>query len=224
MQQPDIAGFTSTFASHGALTITNLLPEELAASAEQELESLNWVLQVKDYSQTSRLEIPVADIPNRDNLVSVLYDRKHDIDLDNLFYIRLAVAQEELVSPGLQQMVGFLNSPNFVQTCAQIVQMPDLTHTWLEATCYDKACFLANHRDDHHPDNRVALVLNLTRTWKLDWGGLLLLENQPDAPPLIVPPHWNSLSLFRIPVNHTVTPVSQAASERRYSITGWLRS
>jgi Rps23 Pro-64 3,4-dihydroxylase Tpa1-like proline 4-hydroxylase len=223
MQQPDIAGFANAFASNGVLTIRNLLPEALATSVEQELAALDWVLQVKDYGQASRLEIPLSDIANRDNLVAVLYDRKHDIDLDKLFYIRLAAAYEDLKSDALVRTTEFLNSENFIQACRQIVQMPDITHTWLEATCYDKGCFLANHRDDHHADNRVALVLNLTRTWKLDWGGLLMLETRPDAQPVIVPPLWNSLSLFRIPVNHTVTAVSQAATEHRYSLTGWLR-
>ncbi len=222
-QQPDISAYANTFAQHGALTLSNLLPEDLVKALQDDFDNLDWVLQVKDYSQSHRLEVPVKDIKNRNNLIEVLYSHQHTIDLNNLFYIRLAVASEDLQTDALNQASKFFNSDNFINTCKNIVKMPDITQTWLEATCYDKGCFLGNHRDDHHPDNRVAFVYNLSRNWKIDWGGLLMIENTPGQQPLIVPPMTNSLSMFRIPVNHTVTSVSQAATEHRYSITGWLR-
>lgn len=223
MNQPNVVAFANGFAQNGVLTMDNILPEDMALSVQNSFNDLNWVLQVKDYSQTKRLEVPLIDIKNRSNLIDVLYDRKHDIDLDNLFYIRLAVPEEQFTEGPLAQVKDFLNSENFINSCRSIVGMEDINRVWLEATCYDKGCFLGNHRDDHHPDNRVAIVLNLTRTWKIDWGGLLLLEAVQGQQPILIPPRWNSLSLFRIPVNHSVTSVTQAATEHRYSITGWLR-
>ena len=222
-QQAGLTDFANAFAQNGAITMNNILPEELAKSLHDEFNHLNWVLQVEDYSHTDQLQIPLGQISNRDNLVEVLYDREHGLDLNNLFFIRLAVATEDLKSESLIQVREFLNSENFIHSCRVIVGMEDINHAWIEATCYDKGCFLGSHFDDHHPDNRVAFVLNLTRNWKLDWGGLLLLETSPDRQPVIIPPLWNSLSMFRIPVNHTVTSVAQSATEHRYSITGWLR-
>jgi Rps23 Pro-64 3,4-dihydroxylase Tpa1-like proline 4-hydroxylase len=45
----------------------------------------------------------------------------------------------------------------------------------------------------------------------------------PDAPPVIVPPAWNSLNIFTVPHDHLVSAVSPAATAKRYSLTGWLR-
>ena len=223
MQQPDINAFAQMFAQYGVLSLDNLLPAELVDNLYEEFATLDWQLQIKDYSQTTQFELPLSEVPNRDNLIEVLYSKKHDIDLNDLFYIRLAVDHDNLTSKNMMQVTEFLNGENFINTCRKIVGMDDINRSWLEATCYDKGCFLGNHRDDHHPDNRVALILNLTRNWKTDWGGLLMIETIPNSQPTIIPPKWNSLSLMRIPVNHTVTCVNQAASEHRYSITGWLR-
>ena len=189
--QANISAFSNMFAQNGAITLNNILPEELASGIEKEFFDMDWVVQVKDYSQTKRFEVPLKDIPNKDNLVGLLYSVKHDIDLDNLFYIRLAVDPGEFHSENMLRAVEFLNSEDFIGKCQQIVGISDIGRVWLEATCYSKGCFLGNHRDDHHPDNRVAFVLNLTRHWKLDWGGLLLLEAVPNSPPIIVPPVWN---------------------------------
>ena len=223
MQQPQLDQFASVYSQNGVVTMANILPENLANDLGAAFEELDWVLEIKDYSQNESLEVPIDQVKNRNNLVEVLYDRKHDINLDDLFYIRLVVAAEHLTFEPFKQVMDFLNSDGFIESCKSITGALDITHAWIEATCYDKGCFLGNHRDDHHPGNRVALVLNMAREWKLDWGGLLLIENRPDNPPIILPPLWNSLTLVRVPVNHTVSGVTQAATEHRYSLTGWLR-
>lgn len=219
----DPGRFAGAFAQHGIVSMANILPEDLADRMYGEFGEVDWILQIKDYTLASCLEIPLSEVPNPDNLVEVLYSRKHELDLDKLFYIRLVAPADTLKTGALKQIIAFLNSAQFISSCRAIVGMDDINRAWVEATCYDKACFLGAHMDDHHPDNRVAFVLNLTRVWKLDWGGLLLLQNDPGNPPLLLPPAWNSLTLFRIPVNHTVTSVAQHAQGHRYSITGWLR-
>ncbi len=35
-------------------------------------------------------------------------------------------------------------------------------------------------------------------------------------------PHWNALSLFKVPQAHSVSLVSPWAGEPRYAITGWF--
>jgi len=215
--------FASNFDRNGILTMANILPGDLANSMYEEFDKVTWILEIKDYSQRESLAIPLSEVTNSDNLVEVLYSRKHHIDLNDLFFIRLTASAADLKTKSLKQIVDFLNSDRFIGSCRAIVGMDDINRAWVEATCYDKGCFLGTHLDDHHPDNRVAFVLNLTRNWRLDWGGLLLLQKTPGTQPLLLPPLWNSLTLFRVPVSHTVTSVAQHAKERRYSITGWLR-
>lgn len=222
--QLNVPVLANAYSQVGAITIQNAFQEDVATALQNELSSLNWVLQIKDYTDTSRLEIPLSEIQNRDNLIDVLYTRKHGIDLNKLFYVRLAVDnQDHLKSGQIGKFYEFMHSDEFIHPIRQIIGKPEIENVWMEATCYDKGCFLGTHSDDHHPDNRVAFVFNLTKIWKPDWGALLLLSPNPQAQPLIIPPLWNSLSMFNVPVQHTLTCVSAAATEHRYSITGWLR-
>ncbi len=223
MTQPDISAFSQAFSQNGLLTLQNILPEELALRVADEFNSLEWKLQIKDYTQEAQLDIPLSEVTNRDNLIDVIYSKKHSLDLSQLFYIRLVVDSEFLITDAMQQVIHFLNSEGMLTQIKAITGIPDINQTWLEATCYDKGCFLGNHKDDHHPDNRLAFVLNFTRNWKTDWGGLLLLEKDPNSQPLLIPPIWNSLTIFKVPIQHTVTAVTQAATEHRYSVTGWFR-
>ena len=132
----------------------------------------------------------------------------------------MSILTENSVLKSLTDLIG---SESFLDKIRMISSRQDIQTSWIEATCYDKNCFLGAHRDDHHPDNKIAFVLNLTREWKLDWGGLLMLQLREHQPPVIVPPTWNSLSMFNVPVDHTVSCVSPHATGRRYSLTGWFR-
>ncbi len=218
----DIRSFTAQFARTGAAVIPNILRPDTAQRAHRALCGLPWRIEVSDYSQTGKLRVPLpGDLP-RNHLIGILDRTPHEIDPERLFFMRLACAREEFDDPMLSGLADFLDSEAFLGTARTLVGMPDLTHAFVEATAYDRGCFLGGHRDDHHPGNRVAFVLNLTPQWQLDWGGLLLLRAN-DGPPAIVPPVWNSLAMFRVPVDHLVSSVSFAAAGRRYSLTGWLR-
>jgi len=92
-----------------------------------------------------------------------------------------------------------------------------------QVTAYKPGDFLTVH-DDAAPrtSRRAAYVLNLTKDWRPDWGGLLIFH---DAHELAAwPPSFNTLNLFRIPQPHSVSAVVSSAPRPRYSISGWLRS
>lgn len=221
--QSAIKVFAQSYSQHGVLTMNNVLPGDLANNLWKELNSINWVVQVGD-CKSNQLHVPLSEVSNKDNVVDVLYSTNHELDMNDLFYIRLAAVFGDMPSDSMRQVSEFLNGVNFINTCKNITGIHDISRSWYSATCYDKGCFLGDHRDDHNPVNRVAFVLNLTRKWKIDWGGFLLIGGNSNGPPRIIPPIWNSITLFRIPVDHSVTCVSQAATERRYAISGWLRS
>lgn len=90
-----------------------------------------------------------------------------------------------------------------------------------QGTLYGPGDFLTEHDDAVAGKNRrAAYVMNLTRAWKPDWGGLLLFPDDSVA----WAPAWNSLSLFAVPRRHLVSLVAPFAGASRLSVTGWLRA
>jgi Rps23 Pro-64 3,4-dihydroxylase Tpa1-like proline 4-hydroxylase len=66
-------------------------------------------------------------------------------------------------------------------------------------------------------------VLNLTRRWQADWGGLLQFVDAAGEITDTWLPRFNTMALFRVPVRHTVSYVAPFANEPRLAITGWFR-
>ena len=94
-----------------------------------------------------------------------------------------------------------------------------------QATAYSPGDFLTGHDDRFPGKNRhAAYVLGLTPTWRVEWGGLLIMHGEEGEPSFAYPPLMNVLTLFRVGQMHSVSEVTRSAAYRRYAITGWLRS
>ncbi len=129
--------------------------------------------------------------------------------------------------PGLllHRVLEFLNSPEVLQFMRMLTGAPQIMRIDAQATRYQAGQFLRTHNDEHSGEGRLfAYVINLTRRWQADWGGLLQFVDDGGAVFDTFMPHWNSLSLFRVPVKHTVSTVNAWAEVPRYAITGWLLS
>ena len=123
----------------------------------------------------------------------------------------------------LHAILDFLNSEEFIAFARWLVNDPKITHVSAQATRYRPGHFLTRHQDkDPHEDRAYAYVINLTKNWHADWGGLLQFENDAGDVTQTFTPHWNSLSLFKVPQSHIVSLVSPFAIEDRLAITGWL--
>ena len=225
MLNPDlnINVLSQAYAQNRLIVIRNILLGEVALELQQALEGLDWFLEIKDRNEANILRIPLADVKTPDSLLAVLDNSEHPLDRNQLFFMRLCANVGEFNNKYLGDFADYLNTEEFLAPIRKIVGKPEVRHVWVEATRYDRCCFLGTHRDDHHPDNLVAFVLNLTQTWRIDWGGLLMYMKSEKTPPIILPPIWNSLSLFDVPVDHLVSSVSPAATGSRLSLTGWLR-
>jgi Rps23 Pro-64 3,4-dihydroxylase Tpa1-like proline 4-hydroxylase len=92
------------------------------------------------------------------------------------------------------------------------------------ATAYGPGDFLTGHDDDVAGKNRLAAyVYGLTKGWRIEWGGLLLFHGPHERTVEGLAPRFNTLDLFSVPRQHSVTLVTPAAPHRRYTVTGWLR-
>lgn len=93
-----------------------------------------------------------------------------------------------------------------------------------QATLYDPGNFLTMH-DDQSYDGRTRLyayVLNFSRDWHADWGGLLQFHGAGEDLDESFVPHFNTMSFFAVPTRHSVSMVTAFAGSPRLAITGWL--
>ena len=122
----------------------------------------------------------------------------------------------------LHSVVPFFNGPQFLEFIRWFGNDPAINMVGAQATRYRPGQFLRLH-DDRHADEgrRFAYVLNLSREWEADWGGLLQFVDTRGSVVDTFVPRFNSLSLFKVPAGHIVTLVAPWAREPRLSITGW---
>ena len=128
--------------------------------------------------------------------------------------------------PGLllHQVVEFLNSPALIDFAQQVTGDNRICKTDVHATCYRAGDFLTTHTDLHQGDGRLyAFVLGLTQVWQADWGGLLLFLDDAGAVIDAYVPAFNNLTLFAVPIAHSVSMVMPQVVVGRYSLTGWFR-
>ena len=125
----------------------------------------------------------------------------------------------------LHAVVDFLNSPQFLDFARQLTGDPAIRMVSAIGVRYRAGHFLRAHNDLANDENRAfAYVINLSRQWSPDWGGLLhFLDPEQRRVVDTFTPLWNSLSLFRVPQPHVVSLVAPWAGSPRYSITGWFR-
>lgn len=124
----------------------------------------------------------------------------------------------------LHRVLDFFNTPDYLSFARKLTQTPSLRRIDAQATRYRAGHFLKAH-DDHSAveQRRFAYVLNLTRNWSADRGGLLQLLDSEGRVTHTLMPLFNSLSVFRVPQMHCVSAVAPYAKGERLAITGWLQ-
>ena len=91
-----------------------------------------------------------------------------------------------------------------------------------DATRYLPGHFLTTHNDGRKHGKRVlAVVLNLSQ-WHIDWGGLMLFHGAYGAAHCAWTPAFNTINLFSVPQNHSVTMVTPLARAPRLTVSGWF--
>lgn len=123
----------------------------------------------------------------------------------------------------LHRLLEYLNAEPFLRFARQLTGVPELRRANAQATCYLPGDFLKYHTDaDSNEGRRFAYVINMTRDWQADWGGLLQFLDDDGGVIETFLPRWNSLSVFRVPTAHCVSQVTGWARTPRLAITGWF--
>jgi Rps23 Pro-64 3,4-dihydroxylase Tpa1-like proline 4-hydroxylase len=123
----------------------------------------------------------------------------------------------------LQKFLDFMGSDELFDFIRAVSGDQLFNRVDCHACCYEPGHFLKEHVDaSPFEQRRMAYVFNFSKEWNADFGGLThFLDDDHQITDTFIP-QFNSLVLFKVPVNHSVSMVANYAPHRRYSITGWL--
>jgi Rps23 Pro-64 3,4-dihydroxylase Tpa1-like proline 4-hydroxylase len=126
----------------------------------------------------------------------------------------------------LYRLAHAINQPGFLEQMRRLTGSADSRRLSVMAARYRAGHFLTLHDDIHETERReVAYVLNLTKDWRPEWGGLLHIVGEDRKTVLkTVTPEFNTMVLMRPPTWHFVSQVASYAPAPRYTVTGWMLS
>lgn len=126
----------------------------------------------------------------------------------------------------LYRLAHRLNQPDFLDFARRLTGRAEIRRLSVMAARYRPGHFLTLHDDIHETERReVAYVLNLTRDWRPEWGGLLhIVEDDRKTIRRTIVPEFNAMVLMRPPTWHFVSQVASYARAPRYTVTGWMLS
>jgi len=225
----DVAAVRSEFAARGRARVRDFLDADAAEELHRCLrERVPWKLAYSENSVNVLADAtndPGAAPP--DDLVQKI----HALARTGFQYLYrsypmvtayLSGANPELP---LNATLEWLNAPETLSFIRDVTGISTIRKGDAQATLYGPGNFLTLHDDTGAPKElrRVAYVLNLTRRWQADWGGLLQFVDAAGEITDTWLPTFNTMALFRVPVRHTVSYVAPFANEPRLAITGWFR-
>lgn len=227
----DIAGTRATLQRLGRVQLRDYLQPDAAVTLERcLLQDVPWNLGLRENDETRTVraeELATLDAPAQAALLDRIQQAargKYAFAYENYMMV---TAYKRGDDPGLllHRLLEFLNSPVHLEFLHALTGDTRIRRVNAQATRYRPGHFLKQHNDSHASDGYLyAHVLNLTRDWVADWGGLLQFIDARGAVEQTFMPHFNSLSIFRVPTDHVVSLVAPWAERPRMAITGWYQS
>ncbi len=144
----------------------------------------------------------------------------------NIFRVIDSFRAREFPAHLLYTVAEAMHAPEHLAFVRRLTGRSNVQRMDVIAARYLSGHFLTLHDDIVEAEGReVAYVLNLTRAWRPEWGGLLHIADagQHDVVQTFTP-EFNSMVLFRPPLWHFVSQVASYAQHPRYTLTGWMLS
>ena len=227
--------FRATFEAEGMVRIPGILTEAAAAALYQALlRDIPWRLSFvdpdRDGKEAYRALPPeeFAALSADDKAALSEKIRRQSVAgyqyLYNSWDLLKAMRAGKTGGTFVGKLLDFLGSENFFDFLHRVTGNDDFNRIDGHATRYMPGHFLKEHVDASPYEKRhVAYVLSMTPDWQVDWGGLLhFFDSKTQQVTRTLVPDFNSLTLFRVPVAHCVSTVSNFATGPRLSVTGWL--
>jgi len=229
----DLAACQQTLQHHGWVVITDALRANVADLLRQTLTTnMPWSLAYKDSTGVSR-KIWAEDLAQMSagqiaSCAQQAIERARQGEFSFLYHTYMMIsAYQQRRNPelaALHKLTEALNQPPWLNFMRELADDPAIIKTSAQATRYTAGQFLTTHNDSAEGELRyLAYVIQLTRDWHADWGGLLQFMDDKRRITDTVTPQYNSIALFKTPRLHCVSPVASYAAGERLTITGWLR-
>lgn len=225
----DVAALRAGFAARRRLHIPGVLDPDSAGAVAAAMEAFDgWKVSVSAGGEAFELPLSnrAAAEPGKQGWID---GARVDGTEPRMQYIfdtrRLDLEPEDAPRDAVSAVLPFLNGPDFLAFVRAVTGDDRIDFADAQATRYRPGHVLTGHDDAAEGKNRLyAYVLNLTRAWRPDWGGVLTFEGVDGHIEEGFAPAFNALNLFAVPMRHAVTQVAGFAPRDRLSITGWLRS
>ncbi|WP_457428035.1 2OG-Fe(II) oxygenase [Roseateles sp. P5_E7] len=222
----DLGALSAQFGRDRRLLIRDFFAPDVADALARAVEAIDWSLGYRDRGGDRRLtgdQLRSLDESQRGHLSEgILEVARHEFQF-SFFTESLADAMLRGETGLLARFIRYMADDAFLSVMRTITGVQEVNRVYAQATMYAPGSFLLAH-DDHVDveDRRIAYVINLTRQWRPDWGGLLNFSERDGSVTDSFFPHFNSLSLFAVPQTHFVSYVPPFAQGERNAITGWL--
>jgi Rps23 Pro-64 3,4-dihydroxylase Tpa1-like proline 4-hydroxylase len=227
----DTAVYAAEFAASGRVHIPNLLRDGDARRLRQALlERLPWHLLV---IHGEHRQLPLAQWE------AIPPEHRQKMEEQFAAGARMGFSARYLTShlsndgesyalpdPELGALVRFLNGDAFLSFARAVTGDAAITLTDVHASHYRPGDFLHRHDDRLKPEDGIrsaAYILNLTPTWRAEWGGLLNFLRDDGHIDGAFTPVWNALNFLKVPQMHFVGTVAPFVIEPRLSVSGWVR-
>lgn len=228
----DVDHWASALRTHGRVQIDDFLQPDAATLLHDCLrDEVPWTLALRDADGARTIAAADYAAMPADALQALLHDTAigsrdgaFRFAYDSYMMVRAYTEgrDPELV---LHRVLEFLNSPMHLDFCRALSGDARIRRVNAQATRYQPGHFLRQHSDIDTKEGRLyAYVINLSRDWQADWGGLLQFIDRNGRVVDTFLPRWNTLSLFAVPADHVVSLVAPYASADRLAITGWWQS
>jgi SM-20-related protein len=222
----DLSELRAQFGRDRRLLIRDFFVPEVTDALARAVEAIDWSLCYRDLQGDRRLtgeQLRSLDASQRAHLVDGIVDVACRQFQFSFYTESLAEALQRGDAGLLARFIRYMADDAFLNVMRDITGVREVNRVYAQATMYAPGSFLLAHDDHVDVENRkLAYVINLTRQWRPDWGGLLSFSRPDGTVADSYFPHFNSLSLFAVPQTHFVSYVPPFARGQRQAITGWL--
>ncbi|MHB9879959.1 2OG-Fe(II) oxygenase [Pacificimonas sp. ICDLI1SI03] len=229
---PDLDANTlaQDFARKGRLQVRDFFTADTAEETYRQLVAAPWSLAFNHGDQVRELspqQLQQLSSQQKAELQRLVHENaKHNYQfLYNHYPLFFNYFKKQQERSHLFSMYEFINSPLMLEFFRKLTGREEIMWADGHATLYQAGHFLKYHTDEKPSDKRVAAyVLNFTKAWGRDWGGLLQFWDQSYDVEQAYRPIFNALNIFTVPTDHSVSVVAPFCPGLRFSITGWLRA
>jgi hypothetical protein len=220
-----VAEASAALRDEGWTRIADFLPGTSAQTLHSWLDSADWQKAVTFGEQVADLDLGGASaLDEAKQALLLAAAHRRAVDGFQFAYDNIRVSDDPTERQArdwpIDRVLEAWNSDEGLELFRALAGELGITSIDGRATRYRPGDFLTRH-NDQVGKRHTAYVLGLSPEWRPDWGGLLLLHDLAGATSQALHPRFNTMTLFRVPRDHSVSLVAPFAPVPRYAFTGW---